>query len=182
MLSDLLKFLFERLIGPLPSEDQKRHFRAAFYDLLSQIARASAEGAIKGLTHKSLLLVFGATLAFSSNVSAHEHRYQAQVVQVIDGDTLEADLEIGFGFYLKGERFRLARIDAPELKGRSKLQGMAAKDYLTHLLEGQTVLIETQQKDKYGRHIAEVYLTQDGKRVAVSDLLVEAGHAIYRKY
>ena len=52
MLSDLLKFLFERLIGPLPSEDQKRHFRAAFYDLLSQVTRAAAEGATKGMTSR----------------------------------------------------------------------------------------------------------------------------------
>ncbi len=114
------------------------------------------------------------------------YTYRAVVRRVIDGDTLDVDIDLGMHIWLHDERLRLARINAPELKGAERERGVAARDWLNERLNGQRVLIRTSpgrgegydEKEKYGRYLAEIIL--DG--VNINDELVRRGLAEYRKY
>lgn len=107
--------------------------------------------------------------------------YRAVVTKVYDGDTITCDVDLGFGVSLRGQTFRLAGIDAPEVKGLSRLRGLESRDYLRELILDKEVILRTRKdsKGKYGRWIATV-LTLDG--VTVNQKIVEDGHAIVRNY
>mgnify|MGYP000953015908 CR=1 FL=1 len=106
-----------------------------------------------------------------------ERLFEAFVERVIDGDTIEALVQLGFGV-VQRFRIRVAGIDTPETKGTSKRRGKRSAEFVRNLIEGKTVwLIESEQKDKYGRAMASVQLA-DGRDLAT--LLVEAGLA--KKY
>jgi micrococcal nuclease len=64
------------------------------------------------------------------------YHYKAKLVRVIDGDTIDVDIDLGFDVWLKRQRIRLAGIDAPESRTRNKAEkvlGLAAKARLTEL-------------------------------------------------
>ena len=86
--------------------------------------------------------------------------YEAYVNRVVDGDTLDLDVDLGF-YMIARIRVRLARVNTPETfgvrKGSAEYKaGMKAKKFVTHMLKGQTVMIATEKTGKYGRWIAEV--------------------------
>lgn len=114
-----------------------------------------------------------------------KYKYQAKVVSGYDGDTITLLVDCGLGTF-RQEKFRLNRINAPELKGPERAKGLAARDYLHAMvpvgskIEIQTIK-DTQDKDKqekYGRYLVEIY-TDKGN---INDLLVHAGFAEYRTY
>ncbi len=106
------------------------------------------------------------------------YRYSALVLRVVDGDTLDA--EINLGFYTKiTKRFRMAKINAPELKGESAVAGAATKEWLKNRIEGKTILLDTHKgEDKYGRWICFAFdeLCLDDK--SINEEMVELGLAI----
>lgn len=78
-----------------------------------------------------------------------------------DADTITVDIDLGFGTWLKNQTIRLFRIDAPELRGDEREQGLVARDYLRSRLEkADTIMLHTHKdkKGKYGRWLAEVYI------------------------
>jgi micrococcal nuclease len=86
--------------------------------------------------------------------------YKAELIRVVDGDTVDLIIDLGFDTSRK-ERFRLYGIDAPEM---NTLAGKAAKAWLWEALQPleaiyvQTVQLETKAKrDKYGRFLAVLY-------------------------
>jgi len=98
--------------------------------------------------------------------------YRAKVVKVVDADTL--DVVIDLGFKISHElRLRVARIDAPEIGTPA---GKAARDYVAGLLPpGAQVTVKTGKGDRYGRWIAEV-ATGDG--INLSDTLLALRMAV----
>ena len=106
--------------------------------------------------------------------------YRATVVAVYDGDTIRCDIDLGFHCWIKSERLRLARIDAPEIRGEDRAKGLITRGWLRQKLLGKTVIIQTlrDRQGKYGRFLAEVIL--DG--VNINDQLVAEGLAVYRAY
>lgn len=106
--------------------------------------------------------------------------YNATVVKVVDGDTV--DLDIDLGFYMKTrQRIRLANIDAPEMRGKEKQQGKEAKAFLKELLltEDNKVQVETVKTGKFGRWLGVLYLKQLDHSVNAE--MIDKGHAeIYR--
>jgi len=100
-------------------------------------------------------------------------------------------IDYGFGeFGVK--RLRLARIDAPELTGEERPQGLASRDWLRTLIPvGTKVFVKTEKlkrdnrdkQGKYGRYIAEIYYESAwGTIINVNDALVTRGAAVYRTY
>lgn len=80
--------------------------------------------------------------------------YAARVERVIDGDTLLAQIDCGFGIYTR-QRLRLRGIDAPELKTDA---GLRAKRYVEECLSAcPFVIIRTHKSDKYDRYLADVF-------------------------
>lgn len=111
--------------------------------------------------------------------------YRAHITSVYDGDTCTADIDVGLGVWVRGEKLRLHRINTPELHGADDAKGKAARDHLKSLVEGRDVLLQTikDRREKYGRYLAEIWLEQkDGSRANVNDALVTAGHARFQTY
>ncbi len=105
--------------------------------------------------------------------------YWATVLRVVDGDTVDLAVDVGFRITVT-DRFRLLGIDAPELRTPTYEAGHAARRWLEALIAGRELLIETHKPatDKYGRWLATLFL--DG--VDVNRALVDAGHAVYRTW
>lgn len=103
------------------------------------------------------------------------YEYEATVVSIHDGDTLRADVDLGFDTWRGNEPFRLIGIQAPEL---GKPGGRESRDWLRDLLPlGTTVRIVTEKDrtEKYGRYLATIFKGE----LNVNDALVDAGHAVF---
>ena len=110
--------------------------------------------------------------------------YKGQIERVVDGDTVSASIDLGMHTWIHGERLRLARINTPEIRGETRLKGLAAKEYLADLVLGKPVYIKTikDTREKYGRYLAEIGIERDGAWFSVNDDLVMTGHAVYAEY
>lgn len=89
-----------------------------------------------------------------------DYRYRGKVVNVVDGDTVDINVELGFNI-VHLCRFRLAGIDTSEKTSKieeERASAIEATSALTNLILNQTVFIESQKADKYGRYLATVYL------------------------
>jgi len=103
--------------------------------------------------------------------------YVARVLEVIDGDTVDVSIDLGFSVQ-HTIRVRLYGINTPETRTRNKEEkqkGLAAKARLKELIEGKFVNIKTKkdETEKFGRYLAEIYI--DG--VNVNQTLITEGHA-----
>ena len=86
------------------------------------------------------------------------YEYQAHILNVVDGDTFDAIIDLGFNVNTK-QRFRMLGINAPETRTKDldeKQAGLLAKEELKQLIEGKSVLLLSKGKDKYGRWLATV--------------------------
>lgn len=110
--------------------------------------------------------------------SVSVYTYNAKIVRVIDGDTVVADIDLGFRTWLHGEHLRLYGIDAPE---RGSDSFAAATDALAQRIEGQTVYIcttkakrsDSEATGSFGRYLVTIY--SGGKNV--NDWLLRSGLA-----
>ena len=102
--------------------------------------------------------------------------YNCTLDRIIDGDTLDCSIDLGFNVILAKQRIRLKGINAPESRTRDleeKKRGLAAKARLTELC-GEKFQLTSFGKGKYGR-ILGIPHTVDGK--SICDILVEENHA-----
>jgi len=109
------------------------------------------------------------------------YEYKAKLIRVVDGDTIDAEIDLGFKIYIK-ERIRFAGIDTPESRTRHKHEkswGLAAKCRVKDLLEYEdaefTLTTELQKKGKFGRILGSVILA-DG--TSLSEILLDEKLAI----
>ena len=103
--------------------------------------------------------------------------YNAILDRVIDGDTIDVHLDLGFNVFLNKQRVRLSGIDTPESRTRDlaeKKLGLAAKDRLIELC-GTHLIIKSLGKGKYGRILGIPY-TEDGEDIC--QILIKEGHAV----
>jgi micrococcal nuclease len=113
------------------------------------------------------------------------YRYRALVRSVYDGDTCTLDIDLGLSTWVRGESVRLCRINAPEVRGPERPEGLKSRDFLRETIDGREVIVETirDTKGKYGRYLAEIWLQQpDGGYANINDLLVGKGYAEYKEY
>jgi micrococcal nuclease len=104
----------------------------------------------------------------------------AKIVRIIDGDTFEADIDLGFDLTFR-KVIRMYGINAPEMHGEDRIKGIASKAWLEGQLEGQYVYLETiKVSDKYGRYVANVYHL--GETDTVNKSMVASGFAVEAKY
>ncbi len=115
----------------------------------------------------------------------HLYHYRAEVVSVYDGDTCTLDIDLGLNDWRHKEKVRLSRINAPEVRGEERPQGLLARDWLRERIGGREVWIQTirDKKGKYGRYIAEIWVEDEPEVfVNISDEMVAAGLAVYKEY
>ena len=103
------------------------------------------------------------------------------VLKVVDGDTIDADIDLGFDISLT-KRIRLAGIDTPESRTADAFEkklGLQAKDWLKHKLEfAKDIIIKTELPDsteKYGRIIGHLFI--NGEEVSLNNQMIAEGHA-----
>ena len=108
--------------------------------------------------------------------------YKSNLLKIVDGDTIDVDLDLGFSVVLKKQRIRLYGINTPESRTRDleeKRYGLAAKARLRELLEeADQIIVKTaidkKARGKYGRILGTIWADD----LNVNELLVEEGHAI----
>ena len=111
------------------------------------------------------------------------YEYRVKVIKVIDGDTVDVDIDLGFNTWVKNERVRIMGIDTPESRTRNKIEkrfGLLAKARLKSLL-GKQIVLKTQidrkgqdMKGKFGRILGDFMYR--GK--LISKIQCEEGHAV----
>ena len=112
--------------------------------------------------------------------SKPEFVYRAIVRRVIDGDTLDVDIDMGFRAWRMRERLRLMGINTPEIRGAERVAGIAAKAYVeSRLPPGTEIIIKTApDPDAFGRWLAWVWVNGDLLNIE----LVAKGHAVEKTY
>ncbi len=106
------------------------------------------------------------------------------VEKIYDGDTVKLWVDLGFNI-IQLMTFRLAYINAPEVRGDERPEGLVSRDWLREKMftaekEGTDIFIKTfkDTKGKYGRYIAEIII--DG--ISLNKQMVTEGLAIYKGY
>ena len=115
------------------------------------------------------------------------YEYRCTVLKVVDGDTADVDIDLGFGVTLTNERVRIMGIDTPESRTSDRVEdlfGEAAKARVKELLSGEAIL-RTQvnkngedMKGKFGRVLGDFVVEKNGKECMLTDVLIEEGHAV----
>ena len=109
------------------------------------------------------------------------YEYRCKVVHIVDGDTVDVDIDLGFGVWMKKQRIRLYGIDTPESRTRDleeKKYGLAAKKFLTGMLDDEAGITLKTYKDKegkFGRILGELWY---GREHNINQLLVDNHHAV----
>ena len=112
------------------------------------------------------------------------NEYDVRLLKAVDGDTVDVDIDLGFGMWLKDERVRIMGIDTPESRTSNKVEklfGKAAKARLKELLVAGGVLVTTEDKKgedmkgKFGRILGD-FKTPDGR--LVTEVMIEEGHCV----
>jgi len=117
------------------------------------------------------------------------YEYRCTINRVVDGDTVDVDIDLGFGITLTDERVRIMGIDTPESRTSDKVEkvfGLASKERLKSLL-GETAILKTQinkngedMKGKFGRILGDfnVYDAEHDAWKPATAILIEEGHAV----
>jgi len=113
------------------------------------------------------------------------YHYKANVIKVYDGDTITVNIDLGLNVIFRKVRIRLARINAPELRGEERSEGIKSRDFLRKMILNKEITLQTikDRKGKYGRYLGEVWIRdKENNLINVNDLLVEKGFAKVLKY
>ena len=110
--------------------------------------------------------------------------YRAKVTAVYDADTITVDIDLGFHAWQKKMKLRFYGIDAPEMRGKERPDGLKARDWLRQRILGNEVTIITHKdkQGKYGRWLAEVYPADEQFEKSFNVQLVDAGLAKTANY
>ena len=107
--------------------------------------------------------------------------YKCTIQRIVDGDTVDVNIDLGFGIWLYKERVRVAGIDTPEKRTRDKVEkifGLAATAKAHTLIpEGSNCIIRTRRDKagKYGRTMGD-FVLEDG--TLYTDVIIETHHAV----
>ena len=113
------------------------------------------------------------------------YQYRCKILRVVDGDTVDVDIDLGFGMWMHKERVRMMGIDTPESRTSDKVEkqfGLASKNRLKELLPvGSSQVLKTEidrngedAKGKFGRILGDFLIEE--KRA--TEILIEEGHAV----
>ena len=112
------------------------------------------------------------------------YEYRCNVVKIIDGDTVDVDIDLGFGVWMRKQRIRMYGIDTPESRTRDleeKKYGLAAKDFLTGMLDDEGGIVLRTHKDgkgKFGRILGELWRTTNYADQSINEYMIEKHHAV----
>lgn len=108
------------------------------------------------------------------------YHYRFRVDRVIDGDTIVGRLDKGRKNYDYDIHIRLLDINAPEKRGKTRVEGILSKQYLEELILGKEVVVKTHKNkddDNFGRMLGEIYLPGESEDLYVNQHMFESGYA-----
>lgn len=108
------------------------------------------------------------------------YQYKCHIVKIIDGDTIDIDIDLGFGIWLRNERIRLSGVDTPESRTSDLLEkvfGLAATEFVESILPiGSTqTVISTNYKSKFGRVLGDFILDNNE---LLSETIIKNYHGV----
>ena len=109
------------------------------------------------------------------------HEYKCKLVKVVDGDTVDVDIDLGFDVWLRNQRIRLYGIDTPESRTSDpdeKIYGLLAKDFLVKWTNAGDLTLKTHKDDargKFGRILGEIWYSGQHN---INQILVDNHHAV----
>ena len=112
------------------------------------------------------------------------YKYRCKLKKVIDGDTVDIDIDLGFEVWLKNQRVRLYGVDTPESRTRDKEEkkyGLAAKQFVENFLDDKWLILQTETYDatgKFGRILGSLYRTTNYADQSLNEYLIEKHHAV----
>jgi|TARA_B100000959_G_C14973467_1_gene620645 micrococcal nuclease len=119
------------------------------------------------------------------------YEYKCKILRIIDGDTVDVDIDLGFGIWMHKERVRMMGIDTPESRTRDKVEkkfGLASKKRLKDMLPvGSAQILKTQiardgedAKGKFGRILGDfiVHYTPEDRQTKASEIMILEGYAV----
>jgi micrococcal nuclease len=122
------------------------------------------------------------------------YEYKCKILRVVDGDTVDIDIDLGFGIWVHKERVRMMGIDTPESRTRDlteKQFGLASKARLKELLPiGSIQILKTEidksgedKKGKFGRVLGDFLIERNvsgsyEQNVRVTSIMIEEGHGV----
>ena len=112
------------------------------------------------------------------------YEYRCKIVKIIDGDTVDVDIDLGFGVWLHKERVRLYGIDTPESRTRDldeKKYGLIAKDMITKFMplgSTQTLITQKDKSGKFGRILGKFRVNDGNYDIILNDWMITNHHAV----
>ena len=107
------------------------------------------------------------------------YRYKVSVVKVVDGDTVDVDIDLGFGMSYKKQRVRMLGIDTPESRTRDLVEkkfGKASKKHLKDILEQGGIQLVSHDKGKFGRILGELFIGDSS--YSINQQMIDEHHAV----
>ena len=119
------------------------------------------------------------------------YEYRAKILRVVDGDTVDVDIDLGFGVWMHKERVRMMGIDTPESRTRDKVEkkfGLASKEYVkAYLPIGAMQILKTEidksgedKKGKFGRILGDflVYDSKEDAQKKLTEIMISQGYGV----
>ena len=114
------------------------------------------------------------------------HTYKCTILRVVDGDTVDVDIDLGFGVWMRKERIRILGIDTPESRTRDKVEktyGILAKNFVKSYLPVGSVQVLQTEKDgtgKFGRILGKflVYDNKEDRQMHLGDIMIREHLAV----
>ena len=107
------------------------------------------------------------------------YRYKVEVTRVVDGDTVDVDIDLGFGMTYKKQRVRMKGIDTPESRTRDLVEkkfGLASKEFLKSQLEDQKIELVSHDKGKFGRILGELFVGSSA--YSINKIMIDYHYAV----
>ena len=114
------------------------------------------------------------------------YEYRCKVTRVVDGDTVDVDIDLGFGVWMHKQRIRLHGIDTPESRTRDleeKKYGLLAKEHIKSFMpvgSMQTLVTVKDKAGKYGRILGKflIYDKKTDAQMTINDWMIREHHAV----
>ena len=114
------------------------------------------------------------------------YEYRCKIARVVDGDTVDVDIDLGFGVWMYKQRIRLHGIDTPESRTRDleeKKYGLLAKEQIKFFLpvgSMQTLVTVKDKAGKFGRILGKfpIYDKKTDSRMTINDWMIREHHAV----
>lgn len=117
------------------------------------------------------------------------YEYRCTIIKVVDGDTVDVDIDLGFDIVLRGVRIRVHGIDTPESRTSDKVEkifGLASKDKVLSLIpEGSQQILKTikdrdggDAKGKFGRILGDFLVSYHGEDKLLTEIMIDECFAV----